>query len=79
VTPFNSDQLLDGNSGGTPGGEVGEFAISDMAPPDQQAARPQAAALLVELASVDVEKLTSLGACAAFRRHGSPARCLQET
>lgn len=45
---FNGDQLLDGSSGGTPGGEVGKFAITDMAP-DQQAARPQAAALLVEL------------------------------
>lgn len=39
---FDGDQLLDGRSGGTPGGEVGEFAIDDMAS-DQQAARPQAA------------------------------------
>lgn len=50
---FNGDQLLDGSSGGTPGGEVGEFVINDMAP-DQQAARPQAAALLVELAGVKI-------------------------
>lgn len=50
---FNGDQLLDGSSGGTPGGEVGEFAVSDMAP-DQQAARPQAVALLVELAGVEI-------------------------
>lgn len=50
---FNGDQLLDGSSGRAPCGEVGEFAITDMAS-DQQATRPQAAALLIELAGVEI-------------------------
>ena len=50
---FDADQGLDRCSGRTPGGEVGEIAIGDIAP-DQQASRPQAMAFIVELFAFEI-------------------------
>ncbi len=50
---FNADERVDRSSCGAPCGEVSEIAISDVAP-DQQAARPQAMVLLIELACFEI-------------------------
>ena len=50
---FDIDERPDGCSGRTPGGEVGEVAIGNIAP-DQQAARPQAMVFIVEFFSFKV-------------------------
>lgn len=45
---LDTDQRFDRGSHRTPGGEVGEIAVSDMTP-DQQTACPQATILIIEL------------------------------
>ena len=53
---FDTDQCLNRCSRRTPGGEVGEIAIGDIAS-DQQAARPQTMVFIVELFGFKVGQL----------------------
>src|SRR4029077_8127183 len=53
---FDLDQRLDRGCGRAPSGEVGQIAIGDVAP-DQHAAGPKAAVVLVEFLGLEVGEL----------------------